>query len=162
MEIVFQSLPNTYSEFAALPQQDLTRPENTCALFFCALKLFVEKREEGIAAINLLKGPVALSNMDIQFLRDRFMDQTYLPRVYFEGATPQNNYTPSVPYRVNILSDPRPQDMPDGYLRFYVRSAGADNPRAMKVRRKGDKWYIWEYFGVVTSVRTPAAEDPWA
>ena len=162
MQITFQSLPASFTEFAALPQQDLTKPENTCALFLCALNLFVQDREEGVRAINLLKGPVQLSNMDIQFLRDRFLDQTYLPRVYFEGATPQNNYTPFQPYRVDILPDPRPQDMPEGYLRYYVKSAGADNPRAMKVRRKGDQWYIWEYFGVVMGVRVPAALDPWA
>ena len=163
MNIVFDKLPETLEEFQALPQLDLTVPENTCALFLAALNLYVKNREDGIVAINILRGPRPMSNMEIQFIRDRLMDKTYLPLAYFEGATPANNYTPDVPYMVSVSDDPRPNDIVEpGYIRRYVRTTGADSPRAIMLRKKGTEWFLWEYPAVVMGIRVPACDDPWA
>ena len=157
-----QDFPTSFAEFSAMPQAgDLTKPENTCALLLCALDLFTKDRAGGVEALNKLRGPRPMSPLEVQFVRDRLMDKTYLPRAYFDGATQQNNYTPSVPYTVRFYPDPRPQDMEAGYMRLYLRTAGADSPRPVKLRRKGDEWFIWEYPGVLTGIRIPAKEDPW-
>ena len=63
---------------------------------------------------------------------------------------------------LNVLDDPRPQDIEPGYLRVYLRTAGADSPRPMRLRKKGENWYLWEYSSILTGIRMPAAEDPWA
>jgi len=163
MNIVFDKLPETLEEFQALPQFDLTVPENTCALFIAALHLYVKNRNDGIAAINMLRGPRTMSPMEVQFIRDRLMDKTYLPLAYFEGATPANNYTPSVPYTLCVSPDPRPQDILDeGYFRRYLRTAGADSPRAIMLRKKGSEYFLWEYPAIVMGIRVPACDDPWA
>ena len=83
MKITIQSVPTTFDEFSALPQNDLSKPENTCVLFLLALHLYIKDKDAGIDAINALRGPRALSNYDIQFLRDRLRDKTYLPLAYF-------------------------------------------------------------------------------
>ena len=114
MTVMFNTLPATLADFAALPGQDPSRPENTCALFICALHLFAKDKDAGVKAINMLKGPQPLSNHDISFLSDRISDKHYLPMVYFEGATPENSYTPAPPYTVQLHSDPRPQDCGEG------------------------------------------------
>lgn len=162
MQVIFSKLPETPEEFKALPQFDLTKPENTCALFLAALDLYVKDKDAGIAAINSLRGPRPMSPMEVQFIRDRLMDKAYLPLAYFNGAAPQNNYTPDTPYTLEVYDDPRPQDVEEGYTRRYLRTAGADSPRSITLRRKGAEWFLWEYAGILLSIRIPAKEDPWA
>ena len=144
-----------------MPQFDLRQPENTCALFLCALNLFVHDREAGVEAINLLKGPKPLSPFDINFLRDRVMDKPYLPLVYFEGATPDNDYQPDMPLTLKLFEDQRPQDVEPGYLRLYLHTMGADSKRAIQLRQKDNQWFIWDYPGIVMDVRKPKKESDW-
>ena len=162
MVVTIASIPVTTAEFAAMPQMDLTKPENTCAMFLLALQLYTKDQDAGVASVNLLRGPKPLSNYEAQFLRDRLCDKTYLPLAYFDGAAPQNNYTPSQPLTLQVLSDPRPQDVEEGYLRVYLKTAGADSPRPVKLRRKGENWYLWEYSSILSGIRIPVEEDPWA
>lgn len=130
----------------------------------CALALFAKDKDGGTAAMNLLRGPRPMTPYDCQFLRDRLRGKPYLPLAYFEGASPENGYHPHVPYTLNVLTDPRPQDVEPGYLRLYLKTAGADSPRPMKLRRKGStgQWFLWEYSSILSGIRIPAAEDPWA
>lgn len=160
MEVIINQLPTTLEEFKAMEIMDLTKPENTCALFLCALNLYTKDKNAGIDAVNILKGPVQLSAYEKSFIADRLRDKLYLPLVYFEGATPENNYTPNEPFTLKLYPDGRPQDMEEGYLRLYLQTAGADSKRAIKMRSKGDEWFIWEYPGIVTDVRMPHKEDP--
>ena len=162
MTVTLNRLPASAAEFSAMPQMNLSLPENTCAMFLCALELYIANKDEGVEAMNLLRGPRPMLPYDVQFLRDRLRDKKYLPKAYFNGATPQNGYVPSVPYVLNVLPDPRPQDIPDGYLRVFLRTAGADSPRPIKLRQKGGNWYLWEYSSILSGIRIPAAEDPWA
>lgn len=162
MKITIQSVPTTFEEFSALPQNDLSKPENTCALFLIALELYIKDKDAGIAAVNVLRGPRSLSNYDIQFLRDRLRDKTYLPLAYFEGAVPENNYTPTEPLTLEVLPDSRPQDVEEGYIRMFLKTAGADSPRPIKLRQKDGLWYLWEYSSILSGIRIPQKEDPWA
>ena len=114
--------------------------------------------------MNLLRGPRPMTPYDAQFLRDRLRGKAYLPLVYFEGATPENGYQPRTPCQLNVLADPRPQDIEPGYLRVFLKTAGADSPRPMKLRQKAStgEWFLWEYSSILSGIRIPAAEDPWA
>ena len=162
MQVVFNILPTDYESFRALPQYDLTKAENTCALYLVALNMYTKNKDEGIAAINSLRGPRPMSPFEVQFLRDRLIDKPYLPMSYFEGAVPANNYEPAKPYTVTLYPDPRPQDVEEGYMRLHVKSGGADSPRIITLRKKGDEWFLWEYAGTLMGIRIPANEDPWA
>ena len=114
--------------------------------------------------MNLSRGPRPMTPYDAQFLRDRLRGKAYLPLAYFEGATPGNGYQPRVPYTLNVLSDPRPQDIEPGYMRVFLKTAGADSPQPMKLRQKASagEWFLWEYSSILSGIRIPAAEDPWA
>lgn len=162
MFVSITSIPATAAEFAAMPQMDLTKPENTCAMFLLGLQLYITEKDEGIEALNLLRGPRPLCPYDVQFLRDRLRDKPYLPLAYFNGATPENNYTPSQPLTLQVFPDPRPQDVEDGYLRLFLKTCGADSPRPMRLRKKGENWYLWEYSSILSGIRIPAKDDPWA
>ncbi len=160
MQYTLPSFPGSLSEFERM--LDHSRPEAVCAAFLCALKLFSESPDEGTEAMNLLRGPRPMLPYDRQFLRDRLRGKAYLPQAYFDGATPANGYTPRTPHTLEVLPDSRPQDIEPGYLRVFLRTAGADSPRPMKLRSKGGLWYLWEYSSILVGIRPPAAEDPWA
>ena len=133
MQVTLTHLPDTAAEFEALSRRT---PEEVCACFLCALNLYIKDKDAGVAAMDLLRGPRPMTPYDAQFLRDRLRGKEYLPLAYFEGAAPENSYTPAQPYVLNVLPDPRPQDMEPGYLRLFLRTAGADSPRPIKLRQK--------------------------
>lgn len=161
MKLTVGSVPQSLEELTALSQSDLSKPENTCAMFLLALNLYVKDKNAGIEAINILRGPRPLGNYDIQFLRDRLRGKEYLPLAYFDGATAENNYTPNVPLGLEVLPDSRPQDIEEGYIRLFLKTAGADSPRPIKLRTKDGKWYLWEYSSILTGIRTPSAKAQW-
>ena len=154
------ALPENLSQFRGIIG-DMSRPEKTAVLLIAALNLYVRDKDAGIEAMNILRGPRPMTVSDIQFLRDRLYDKPYLPMAYFDGATPENNYTPARPYVLRVMPDPRPQDAGEGYCRVYLTTAGADSPRCVKLRSKGENWYLWEYFGILPGIRVPAKEDSW-
>ena len=127
MQVTLTHLPDTAAEFEALSR---CAPEEVCACFLCALNLYIKDKDAGVAAMDLLRGPRPMTPYDAQFLRDRLRGKEYLPLAYFEGAAPENSYTPAQPYVLNVLPDPRPQDMEPGYLRLFLRTAGADSHQA--------------------------------
>jgi hypothetical protein len=123
MQVKLNTLPATLAEFQALPR---STPEEVCAGFLCALNLYTKSPNDGVAAMDLLRGPRPMTPYDSQFLRDRLRGKEYLPLAYFDGATPQNGYRPTAPYTLTVLPDQRPQDVEEGYLRVFLQTAGAD------------------------------------
>ena len=163
MQVVIQKIPENLPELELLAAEG-RQQERICALFLCARALFDRNKEARAAAMNLRRGPRPLTPYDCQFLRDRLRGKSYLPLAYVEGATPENGYQPQVPYALNVLADPRPQDLEPGYLRVFLKTAGADSPRPMKRRQKAStgEWFLWEYSSILSGIRIPAAEDPWS
>lgn len=161
MTVTRNTLPTTLSEFETLPRGAV---EEVCAAFLCALNLYLRDKDAGIAAMNLLRGPRPMTPYDIQFLRDRLRGKAYLPLAYFQGATPDNGYTPRKPCTLDVLPDPRPQDVEEGYIRVFLKTAGADSPRPIKLRCKPStgEWFLWEYSSILSGIRIPTAQDPWA
>ena len=100
--------------------------------------------------IDLLRGPRPMNDMDKDFLKDRLREKTYLPRAYFEGAAPDNDYTPDIPLTLMVYDDPMKAE--EGYLYIQVATTGADSRR----------YYLWEYSNVLTGIRLPASQDPWS
>ena len=81
MQITWNTLPQSAAEYAAA---DLSRPENTCALFLAALRLYTLDANAGVEALNRLRGPRPMTGYDAQFIRDRLRGKAYLPTAYFE------------------------------------------------------------------------------
>ena len=164
MQVTLNTLPATLAEFQAMPQTQLRTPEDVCAAFLCALHLYLKNPNDGVAAMNVLRGPRPMTPYDSQFLRDRLRGKEYLPLAYFAGATPENSYTPATPYVLNVQADPRPQDIELGYIRVFISTLGADSPRPIKLRQKPStgQWFLWEYSSPLSGIRIPAAQDPWA
>lgn len=157
---VFEALPNNLEELRGLPEFALSDPFMTAALTAAALCRYEADPVAAVEMLNALKGPRPLSQYEIQFLRDRLAGKGYKPFSFFEGAVPENNYSPTQPYAI-VVSDDSYSYQNEGYVRLQLRSNGADNPRPVTLRKKGDQWMLWDQM-LLADIRTPAKDDPWA
>ncbi len=161
VDVVFPKLPDTLEEFKALTQASLSTPFDTAAMTVLALCFYPQNAELSLDMLGFLKGPQQLSAYEKQFLRDRFMDKDYVPRSYFTGATPANDYKPAEPYTVRVSENPYSYQE-QGYAKLFIKSGGADSPRYVQLRQAKDgKWYLWEQF-LLSDIRQPESADPWA
>jgi len=170
--ITFQALPQNAAELQALPQANLSSPYGTAALAIAAMCAYETNPQAVADMLNFLRGPQPLTPSDLQFMRDRLQGKYYKTFSFFEGAAPQNNYTPTLPYRVTVFDNPHSWISEDSsqssagpvqYARLLLQSAGADSPRPITLRLKGStgQWFLWEQ-QLLSDIRIPAAADPWA
>ena len=160
-EIVFEKLPESFEDFLSLPQARLATPFDTAALTVLAFCYYPDNPDLSLSMIEYLRGPRPLSGYDKSFIMDRFRDGDYVPRSYFEGATPQNDYLPQEPYRVRVSENPYSYQN-ENYATLHIRSGGADSPRQVQLRlAKDGRWYLWEQF-ILVGIRPPESADPWA
>ena len=158
----FASLPTNVSELQALPEASLDSAFKTAALTVVALCRYEHNPDESIAMLNFLKGPEEVSTYEKQFIRERMEGKMYKARSYFAGATPQNGYTPSTPYKISVIENPYSFDN-ENWATLYVASGGADNPRPIKLRKKPStgQWFLND-IQCLSDIRVPVSEDPWA
>lgn len=162
--VTFRQLPVTLEEMRAMPEASLNEPHHTAALAIAALCMYPVDKDAALEMLEFLQGPRGLTGYDRQFLTDRFRSKDYVPRSYFAGATPQNNYEPSQPYTLTFFENPYSRDqLIEGYLTLYVRSGGADAARQLKLRTKPStgQWFLWEQM-LLSDIRIPVGADPWA
>jgi len=162
--VIFTSIPATLQEFTALPQAAMQTPFDTAAMVVLAFGLYKVDKNLSISMLNHLKGPQPLSTQEVSFIADRMAQNgkvDFIAESYFNGATPQNNYTPTVPYTVVVSENPYSYQE-QGYAQLFIKSGGADSPRPVKMRQAKDgKWYLWEQF-LLSDIRPPESSNPWA
>ena len=162
--VTLSCIPANLAELKALAEGALKEPEHAAALTVAALCMYPVDKEASFEMLNYLHGPRGLSVSDKQFIQDRFRDKDYVPRSYFVGATPDNNYEPSEPYTIKFFENPYArQNIDEGYLTLQVESGGADSPRQIRLRTKPStgEWFLWEQF-ILSDIRPPKSADPWA
>ncbi len=157
--ITFSTLPQNVEQLKSLKESALTNPFEVCALVVATLCNYENNVDETINMLNFLKGPQPLSPYEKQFLKDRLQGKFYKPFSFFKGSSPQNNYQPSE-YTIEVFDNPYSYQNA-GYVTLWMNSSGADSPRQLKLRQKGTQWFLWENF-LLSDIRTPAADDPWA
>ena len=158
---VFQHLPQNEEELRAMPEYAMTDPFMTAALTVAVLCRYETDPQAAADMLNALKGPRPLSPFEIQFLRDRLAGKGYKPFSFFDGALPENNYSPVKPYTITVYDDPYSY-LNEGYARLLLRSNGADSPRQITLRQKGNgQWLLWEQM-LLSDIRIPVKDDPWA
>ena len=160
--VVLHDLPVNLAQLQAMPEASLKEPQNTAALTIAALCIYPIDKNASLEMLSFLQGPRELTPYDKQFIQDRFRDKDYVPRSYFEGATPNNNYEPKAPYTITLFENPYSRSQ-EGYLTLHVNSGGADSPRQIKLRLKPStgQWFLWEQF-LLSDIRKPVSADPWA
>jgi hypothetical protein len=108
-----------------------------------------------------------ISEMMKQNIKDRMTQNNkypYIGKSYFKGATPDNDYTPSVPYEVEVIENAY-TDENEGYKRLFLKSGGADSPRPVTLRlAKDGNYYVWSdsFMGLLADIRGLESANPWA
>ena len=158
--IQFSMIPMTLAQFTALPQAGMQSPYETAAMFVVALNLYLQDKDEFTAMMNYLKGPDPITPRELSLLKTQVTD--YLPRSYFAGATPQNDYAPTQPYTV-VISDNPYSYVEQGSAKLFVHCGGADTPRPISIRlAKDGKWCLTGYASLLSGIRKPESTNPWA
>ena len=158
----FAAFPTNLAELTALPEAALKSPFAAAALSLAALACYGRAPEAALEMLDYLKGPEPLSPVEKQFIRDRLKDKDYKILSFFDGAVPENGYTPTVPYRIRVSENPYSYPE-ENWATLFVTSGGADSPRQIRLRRKPStgQWFLVE-LQCLSDIRVPAASDPWA
>lgn len=162
MTITFDKLPDNLAELQAMPEASLNEPEYTAALFLAVMMHYPVNKEETYEMLEFLKGPYGLSTYEKQFLADRMSDgQEYVVRSFFNGTSPDNDYTPTMPYTVETERG-FDQEL-DGRMKIFITSSGADTKRHILLRHKPstNQWFIEDQM-LLAMIRAPKSQDPWA
>ena len=158
----FDALPQTLEALQALPEAKLDTAFKTTALTILALSRYESDPQTAYAMLSWLKGPDDFSTSEKSFLQDRMRGKEYKVRSFFEGATPENDYTPNKPYVISVIENPYSFDN-ENWATLYVSSGGADNPRNIKLRKKPStgQWFLND-IQCLSDIRLPKSEDKWA
>ena len=161
MTITFEKLPDNLEELKAMPQASLDQPEYGAALFVAVMMHYMVNKEETIEMLDFLNGPYEVTPFQKQFLADRMADGDYVVRSFFNGTSPDNDYTPSMPYTIETEKG-FDQEI-DGRMRIFLKSSGADSKRYITMRHKPstNQWFVEEQL-ILSMIRKPKSQDEWA
>lgn len=163
-KVVFKELPTTLAELQALPEASLKEPYYVVALVSAALLQYKDNREACIEMLDFLNGPNDVNNYTSAFLKERLEEKDYVARSFFEGSSPENNYTPTKPYTIKIYQTAASDAIDSNeYKRLFLQSSGSDMLREVRVRLKPStkQWFLWEMYQL-SDIRIPKKDDSWA
>ncbi len=151
-----------------LEKLDRTDPYNVIGGYIQSITEFDSKNPDIFyEKLQVLEGTYQpLSAIMKQNIKDRMMQNdkySYIGKSYFKGSTPENDYTPTEPYQIEITENPY-TDAEEGYKKLFVQSGGADNPRGITLRlAKDGNYYIWSdsFMGTLADIRPLESTNPW-
>ena len=165
MIIKFDKIINNLEE---LKQYDRTNPYNVAALLVHVLTNY--NKEDNINFYNMLGYLLGeyqeISEMTKQNIKDRMLQNNkylFIGKSYFKGATNLNDYTPSIPYEIEVFDNEYSDDN-EGYKRLLLKSGGADSLRPIMLRlAKDGNYYIWSdsFLGLLTDIKVKESDNPW-
>lgn len=159
---VFTKLPQNKEELMSLPEADLTTAYKTAALAMVSLLVFEKDPDNCFSMLDALRGPDPLSAYAKSFIKERLAEKTYKVNSFFKGATTENGYIPSEPYTITVTDNPY-SFSEENWATVYVKSAGADSERGIKLRKKPStgQWFLNDIL-CLSDIKEPATTDPWA
>ena len=162
----FSSLPNSVE---ALGAYSLTDPMQVAALVVCALDTYTPQNPDTCMNMldYLMSDAQSISPLMKQQIRDRMTQNNkypYIAKSYFVGAMPNNDYTPSMPYTIEVKDNPYSYQE-ENYARLFLHSGGADSDRPVTFRKlKNGNWALWSdtVMGLLADIRPVESTNLWA
>lgn len=163
------TIPTTFEEFDAKYNTIATTPEGAIVMFLAAMDIYARNEELGKQCFGVCFHPDNRNgdlpnNHFLSFMRSRFHygdGQPWIALSYFEGAKPENGYTPKEPLTLKMKSRANDSDyltsMDADVEKRWLKSSGADSERAVQVLRvRGENlYYMFEYGGLPSQIRKP-------
>lgn len=150
--ITFERFPKNVQQFEDDMKQLGQEPQGAVVLMLMAMELYRNDAAAGTKCLEMINTDTNLPDVMRQ-VKDKLQGKDsyarpYLVAAFMQGATPENGYNPTLPYKVKVRTHPvnkyQKSDMLKGYvLELQVYSDGFDSPwRGVHVvKRKGDTHY---------------------
>ena len=180
----FNALPRNIEELKTLEVDNRKYFESqyfVTALFICCLNRIADNSADAWEMINYLRTHTAtvgqngislIANRDMQNIAENNLvgnDANGFPKVnglrsFFAGATPENLYTPTTPYKVTVVeaaADPILTENGVTYAYLHVISGGADSAQGPLTLRKTNNhgWLLWTGEAMFTMSKKAQRED---
>lgn len=159
LTIEFLALPKNVEDLKLIDRSGDNGKFVVVALLLASLKTWKKEDEETCSEMmkELLNSPTVpnnYSNFTKSFVKDRMLQNDkydFLADAYFDGANPDNGYTPNNPLSITLREYPYAPQLSTMYgSNIYVEKIvsdfkGADSERGVSVYKdpKDNKWYIW-------------------
>lgn len=159
LTIEFLALPKNVEDLKLIDRSGDNGKFVVVALLLASLKTWKKEDEETCSEMmkELLNSPTVpnnYSNFTKSFVKDRMLQNDkydFLADAYFDGANPDNGYTPNNPLSITLREYPYAPQLstmygPNIYVEKIVSDfKGADSERSVSVYKdpKDNKWYIW-------------------
>ena len=159
LTIEFLALPKNVEDLKLIDRNGDNGKFVVVALLLASLKTWKKEDEETCSEMmkELLNSPTVpnnYSNFTKSFVKDRMLQNDkydFLADTYFDGASPDNGYTPNNPISITLREYPYAPQLstmygPNIYVEKIVSDfKGADSERSVSVYKdpKDNKWYIW-------------------
>ena len=159
LTIEFLALPKNVEDLKLIDRSGDNGKFVVVALLLASLKTWKKEDEETCSEMmkELLNSPTVpnnYSNFTKSFVKDRMLQNDkydFLADAYFDGANPDNGYTPNNPLSITLREYPYAPQLstmygPNIYVEKIVSDfKGADSERSVSVYKdpKDQKWYIW-------------------
>ncbi len=165
-------IPHTLEKYLELRNQIAHTPQGAVVMMLVAFRVYQQFPVEGMKCLTAnctypllvpttthpgaYQGNVMANTTE---LRLRLNDLSYLPFIYYKGATPANGYIPDgPPFQTELFVNPQSYiPSSDGSLRIklFVKTKGADSARPVTVRKTGSYYHITEYSSLYLSPKPP-------
>lgn len=168
--VSFNRIPHTIEKFVELQNQIAHTPQGAVTMMLIAMRIYQQYPVEGMkcltaACTGSLTVPSSAAGSyegyimsNVNTLKDRLKSYPYLPYIYYQGAEPENGYTPDAPpYRVNMYTNlysysPSSDGM---WIKLFVETKGADSNRPVSVRKAGSIFKVVEYSSLYLGPKPP-------
>ena len=166
MVITYEKMIENEDEIKVEDMQDPFKTAGYAVHAICAYS--PDNPERFYSMLTKLMGEAQeISNMMKSSINDRMKQNEkwpYIGKSYFVGATPENDYTPTMPISIEIKNNPYSYEN-EGYARLLLHSGGADSDRFITLRKMKDgRWVVWSdtIIGLLTDIKKPESSNPWA
>ena len=169
-EVTISSIPASADEFIQMRDQLATTPEGGAAMLIVAMMGFSKSETLGMQFLTLAldQGNVGSGNAykgyapssSIMYHVNRLNRQNvwwYTPFAYVAGATAENNYKVSAPYKIVTSRNKYSGDESSGRVKVFVNVHGF-SPRPITLKKNDNGiWKAYECSSVFVNVPAPAS-----
>jgi len=172
--VTVDKIPNTLEEFLALRDKISDTPQGGATMLIIALIIYAQNPDLGEKCVvisldmnNLSKGntykgySVSSSNKYYLDKVGKNSGQSYIPRSYVKGTSPENDYTiPSGKLKFEYTYNKYSGSIESGEFKVFVDCSGADTPRPIIMKKnKNGIWKAYNWSSIVVGIRKPASEE---
>lgn len=176
-------LPKNFDMFKELYDKVAVEPQGAAALFIVAMTMYKDNPKDGARAIaytlhhKFAEDPQQIPPKERRFLEQKLLAddsyaQPYAAIAYYQGATPNNNYTANKPYVINFSVKPKQNyqlisRVQAPIIVLQVKTYGNDwnnNPNRQHyialLKPANKKYYrVYQYRDLLTGVLAPDLTD---